>query len=107
MFAICLVRAVGETIDGNIGIAIDVQWNVFWQIVEANVAVTVVSLTAFRSLYGMKTLQRERKNRERFEPWLSSYRKNLLSRRKHRRGDECRDPISHNNSRCRVFQARR
>ncbi len=29
MFAICLLRSTGETIDGNTGTAIDVQWNLF------------------------------------------------------------------------------
>lgn len=94
MFAICLVRTTGETIHGNIGSTVDVQWNVFWQLIEASVAVIVVSLTAFRSLYGIKTLQQERKNKKRYEPWLSSYRKNILNRRKQRRVDEFGDTIS-------------
>lgn len=93
MFAICLVRATGETIDGNTGTTVDVQWNVFLQITEASVAVFVVSLTAFRSLYGIKTLRQEQKNKKRYEPWLSSYRKNLFSRRKQRRVDEFGDTI--------------
>lgn len=94
MFAICLVRMVGETINGNTGTTVDVQWNVFWQIIEASVAVTVVSLTAFRSLYRIKTQQQEQKNKKRNEPWLSSYRKNMFNRRKQRRVDEFGDSIS-------------
>lgn len=94
MFAICLVRTTGEIIHGINGTTVDVQWNVFWQIIEASVAVTVVSLTAFRSLYGMRTLQQEEKNKKRYAPWLSSYRRNLLNRRKQRKVDEFGDPIS-------------
>ena len=93
MFAICLVRTIGETIDGNTGTTVDVQWNVFWQLVEASVAVTVVSLTAFRSLYNMKTLQQEQKNKKSHEPWSYSYRKRLFSRRKVRKVDEFGDTI--------------
>ena len=93
MFAICLVRSAGETIDGNTGTTIDVQWSVFWHLIEASVAVTVVSLTAFRSLYGIKTLQQEQKNKKRDQPWLASYRKNMFNRRKQRRIDEFGNPI--------------
>lgn len=94
MFAICLIRAVSPTIDGKSGKTIDVQWKFFWQIIEASVAVTAVSLTAFRSLYGIKTLQQEREKKKRYEPWLSSsYRKNLFNRRKQRRVDEFGNPI--------------
>ncbi|KAL8780986.1 MAG: hypothetical protein Q9213_006215 [Squamulea squamosa] len=94
MFAICLIRAIGYTIDGNIGTTFDVQWALFWHITEANVAVTVVSLMAFRSLYGIKTLQQEQNNQKRYGPWLSSFRKNMLNRRKQRRVDEFGDTIS-------------
>jgi len=94
MFAICLLRSTGETIDGNTGTAIDVQWNLCWQIIEASVAVTVVSLTAFRSLYRIKTLEQEGKNKKRYEPsWLSSYRRNMANRKKQRRVDEFGDTI--------------
>lgn len=94
MFAICIVRMVGETINGKTGNAVDVQWNVFWQIIEASVAVTIVSLTAFRLLYRIKALQQELENKNRNAPWLSSYRKNLFYRRKQRRVDEFGDTIS-------------
>lgn len=90
MFAICLVRTIGGTIDGNTGKAIDLQWSFFWLLVEASVAVTVVSLTAFRSLYNM---QQEQQNKRRYEPWLSSYRKRLSNRRKLRRVDEFGDTV--------------
>lgn len=89
MFAICLVRTASQGIYGNIGKTVDVQWNVFWLMIEASVAVTVVSLTTFRSLYGIKTLQQEREKKKRFEPWLSStYRRNMFRHKKRRRVDE-------------------
>ena len=90
MCAICLVRAIGETIDGNSGTAIDVQWSLFWLLFEASVAVTVVSLTAFRSLYN---IQQEQRNKKCYKPGLSSYRKRLSNRRKLRRVDEFGDTI--------------
>lgn len=93
MFAICLVRTTGEEIHGNAGTTVDVQWNVFWQITEASVAVTVVSLTAFRSLYGIKTLQQEQHDKKRFVPWSSSNRRNLFSRKK-KRVDQFGDTIT-------------
>ncbi|MCJ1334605.1 hypothetical protein MMC10_011317 [Thelotrema lepadinum] len=92
MVAVCLVRAIGETIVGNTGTTVDVQWNVFWAIVEACVAVIVVSLTAFRSLYGIKSQQTEKK-KKRYEPWLASYRRNLIYRKKTHRRDEFGDTI--------------
>ena len=55
--------------------------------------VTVVSLTAFRSLYGIKTLQQNEKNKNRHGAWLFSFRKNLLNRRMQRRVDEFGNPI--------------
>jgi len=56
--------------------------------------VTVVSLTAFRSLYRIKTLEQEGKNKKRYEPsWLSSYRRNMANRKKQRRVDEFGDTI--------------
>ena len=92
MFAICLVRTLGETIGNHSGIPIqNDQWNVFWHIIEASVAVFVVSLTAFRSLYGIKTLQ-EKEYKNRCEGWLASHRRNLLSRKKCR-VDEFGDPV--------------
>lgn len=61
----------------------------FWRVNEASVAVIVVSLTAFRSLYGIKTLQQEREKKQRYEPWLfSTYRKNLFRGRKQTSVDE-------------------
>ena len=94
MFAICMVRATGQTIEGNFGNTVDVQWDVFWHIVEASVAVIVVSLAAFRSLYGIETLKQERKNKKRYEPWLSSYRRNMVNRKKQRRVNEFGETIS-------------
>lgn len=94
MFVICLVRAARQTVKGNTGTTLDIQSNIFWLIIEASVAVTVVSLTAFRSLYGIKTLKAEQKDKKRHEPWISSYRRNIFNRRKQRRVDEFGDPIS-------------
>ena len=97
MFAICLVRTSSPTIYGNTGTTVDVQWNVFWQMIEASVAVTVVSLTTFRSLYGIKTLQQERKKNPN-GTWLSYYRKKAFNRKKQRRVDELGNPMSNDDS---------
>lgn len=50
--------------------AIDVTWEIFWQLVEACIAVIMVSLTAFRSLFvahgaAAQNLQKRRPNSER------------------------------------------
>lgn len=43
---------------------IDIVWEIFWLEVEATIAVTMVSITAFRSLLGLEDLKlREEKNR--------------------------------------------
>lgn len=47
---------------------IDVQWLVFWQQLEACVAVIVVSITAFRSLLGIKA-SKQRQKKARFQYW--------------------------------------
>lgn len=47
---------------------IDVQWLVFWQQLEASVAVIMVSITAFRSLLGIKA-SKEREKKARFQYW--------------------------------------
>lgn len=92
MFAITLLRATRQTVDSNAGITMDAQWMIFWQMVEACVAVIVVSLTSFRSLYGIKTLKREKKNKKGNEIWLSSYRRNISNRGKQQQIDELGDP---------------
>ena len=93
MFALSLVRIIGGTHGGHTGPILDFEWLTFWLVVEASVAVTVVSLTAFRSLYGIKTIQRQQKDKKRQQD-LASYRRYLLSRRQQqRRVDEFGDPI--------------
>ncbi|KAL9597823.1 MAG: hypothetical protein Q9219_004900 [cf. Caloplaca sp. 3 TL-2023] len=93
MLSVCLVRTVGLTIEGTTGTTVDVQWDVFWLLTEASVAVTAVSLTAFRSLYGMRTCQQQDKDKKRYQ-WLASYKKRMLDRKKQCRVDEFGDPIS-------------
>ena len=88
MFAISAVRTVQPTLRGNTGIAMDSQWETFWQQLEAYVAVMVVSLTSFRSLYGIKNLQREHKIQEQYHPRFLTHGWNLLSRRKQREANE-------------------
>lgn len=57
---------------------------------------TVVSLTAFRSLYGMRTNHQQEKDRKRYQ-WLASYRRNMLNRKKQPRVDEFGDAIPSKN----------
>lgn len=40
---------------------VDVQWEVIWIEIEANIAVIMVSITAFRSLLGLKALNSRKK----------------------------------------------
>lgn len=73
MIMIAIIKVSGLRIRKS---QIDVQWEVFWQDVEATVAVIMVSITAFRSMIGMKTLKaREKRQRS----WYS-YRRKLLAR---------------------------
>lgn len=59
--------------------ATDPVWAVFWHQVEAAVAIITVSITAFRSLLGIKALKsRERKNRER--SWFSHHQQKIRAR---------------------------
>lgn len=74
MIMVAIVRVSGLRIQKS---NIDVQWDVFWIDVEANVAVIMVSITAFRSLLGIKALK-AREKRER--SWFS-YRRKLLARK--------------------------
>lgn len=61
MIMIAIIRVSGLRIRKS---NIDVQWEVFWQDIEATVAVIMVSITAFRSLMGMKALKaREKRQR--------------------------------------------
>lgn len=74
MIITAIVRVSGLRL-GNI--MIDVQWEVFFQQVEASVSVITVSLTAFRSLLGLKAREsREKKQRV----WYSYQRIILLKK---------------------------
>lgn len=91
MVAVCLMRSISEFVNTSSGKRIDLQWGLFWQMIEACIAVTVVSLTAFRSLYGVRISKQEEKRRQ--EPRLASYRRRLLSHRK-KRADEFGEPMT-------------
>lgn len=73
MIAVAIVRISGLRIRHTI---IDVQWQAFWLEVEATIAVNVVSITAFRSVLGIKASKAREKNRS----WYS-YRRRHLSRK--------------------------
>ena len=57
---------------------IDIRWGDFWGYIEAAVGVIVVSITAFRSLLGTKSLQRQQQRlppytrRKIFMPWKTT-----------------------------------
>ena len=76
---VAVIRVAGIRIKGT---NIDVVWETFWGAVEANIAVIVVSITAFRSLLGMQDSQarQERQQRE----WYSYHQRQGLLRKKAR-----------------------
>lgn len=75
MIIIAIVRISGFRIKES---SIDIVWELFWHQVEASVALITVSITAFRSLLGIKSLKaREKEKRER--SWLS-HRAKVLTR---------------------------
>ena len=59
MIVVAIVRIAGLRLKGPYlnHHQMDIQWDLFWQEIEATVAVIMVSITAFRSLLGMKTLK--------------------------------------------------
>ena len=73
-----IITAVRVSIKSVVGNSIDIQWGDFWAQVEGSVAIIVVSITAFRSLLGMKAGERRQKrftpdeHRKRFLPWKAS-----------------------------------
>ena len=70
MIIIAIVRVSGFLKNNTI----DPVWVIFWHQVEGAVAIITVSITAFRSLLGIKALKaRERKKRER--SWFSHHQK--------------------------------
>ena len=75
MIIIAIVRVSGFLKNHDI----DPVWAIFWHQVEAAVAIITVSITAFRSLLGIKALKaRERKKRER--SWFSHHQQKLRAR---------------------------
>lgn len=76
MIIVAIVRISGLRIEDT---NIDIQWILFWHNVEANIAVIMVSLTAVRSLLGLKAV----KSREKRERAWYLHRRNLLFRQEH------------------------
>lgn len=75
MIIIAIVRIAGFRIKES---RIDIVWELFWHQVEASVALIMVSITAFRSLLGIKAMKGcEKEKRER--SWFS-HRARLLTR---------------------------
>ena len=73
MIIIALIRISGKSHRKCVE---DVAWEIFWLEMEASTAVIMVSITAFRSLLGVKALK-AREKRER--SWFS-HRPKLLAR---------------------------
>lgn len=63
MIIIAIVRISGLRIESTI---LDIVWELFWQQVEAAIAVIMVSITAFRSLLGIKENKTREKTTQRF-----------------------------------------
>lgn len=84
MILISIVRVSGFIIKNTF----DLVWVLFWHQAEGAVAITMVSITAFRSLLGIKALKaRKKNNRERY---LFSRRPKLQARYfKKATQDEC------------------
>ena len=77
MIVFAIIRVAGVIIQHKL---IDVQWEVFWGAVEADVAVIVVSITAFRSLLGMKNSQNRDQKQQR--AWYTYRQKQSFWRKK-------------------------
>ena len=56
---------------------IDLQWELFWQQIEASISIIVVSITGFRTLLGRRD-QKKRQQSEKRRERLQSYRERLL-----------------------------
>lgn len=70
MIIAALIRFSGIGVGGN---SIDITWGVFWQFIEGCIAVMMISLTAFRSLFtndGFKLPQRKAKPMWSSREWL-------------------------------------
>lgn len=80
MILTAIVRISGLRLSNR---RIDVQWEVFFQQVEASVSVITVFLTAFRSLLGLKA-QESRDKKQRV--WYS-YQRMILLKKGHKTSD--------------------
>ena len=67
---------------------IDLQWELFWQQIEASISIIVVSITGFRTLLGMRAQKKRQQSENRWER-LQSYRQRLVRRALHR------NPVDH------------
>lgn len=70
MIMIAIVRISGLRIQKS---DIDIQLELFWQDAEDNIAVIMVSITAFRSLVGMKALKAREKRKRSWFHTVESY----------------------------------
>lgn len=73
MIITAIIRIVGIRLDKPF----DLAWDIFWLEVEAAIAVNMVSITAFRSLLGIKALK-AREKRE--QSWFDRYTPKLLAK---------------------------
>jgi hypothetical protein len=60
------------------GTHVNVQWEVYWQEVEATIAVIMISIMTFRSLFGLKTIQSREKKMH--QAWYSDRGKFYFTR---------------------------
>lgn len=72
MIVVAFVRMSGLRIRGT---NIDIQWQMFWSDVETNIAVIMVSITAVRSLLGLKAMKARKKKEH---AWYAHCRKLLF-----------------------------
>lgn len=77
------VRVSGLNHDGHI----DEVWLNLWEIVEASVAICMISLTSFRSIFIASTKSQAAKERAK-QPWYSSTLENVRIRKKQRSEDQ-------------------
>ena len=68
MIIIAIIRISGMVIKSNF----DMVWILFWHQMEGAIAIIMVSLTAFRSLLGIKALKAQKK-KEMERSWLARY----------------------------------
>ena len=66
MIVLAIVKISGINSSGNYGQSFDLVWEVFWQQTEACIAVIMVSLTAFRSVFVSNKPKPQRKEAR---PW--------------------------------------